>query len=304
MTKIDKRSLNDEEPHHRADRGDRVIALAEQPHVDRRMPFAKLPDDEARQRQRHHDQRADQDRRVEPVEVVAHVENRLQPYKNRRQQEKTNEVETREAPLTPAAIKQRTHDAGGQQRDGNVGVEQEAPAEKFRIPAAQIGAGHEWHHAEHAPKPDAERSQVLRIFAEQHGLPDRDYGAAGEAKQNARGHEKINRVAHGATERHRRVKNIGGDKHPVIAKPRRQPTRDHEAQRDAHHMVGRRPGAKARRHALQIARRVRREDRVARHIGQHQHIAQAKHNVEQQKAPSAQRTRVDHEAWLKAASAL
>ena len=72
-------SLNDEEPHHRADRGDRIIAPSEQPHVDRRMLFAKLPDDEARQRQDHHDQCADQDRRVEPVEVVAHVENRLQP---------------------------------------------------------------------------------------------------------------------------------------------------------------------------------------------------------------------------------
>ena len=231
---------------------------------------------------------------MEPVEVVAHVENRLQPKRIAASKQKTNEVETREAPPTPAAIKQRTHDAGGQQRDGNVGVEQKAPAEKFRIPAAEIGAGHEWHHAEHAPKPDAERSQILRIFAEQHGLSDRDYGAAGEAKQNARGHEKINRVAHGARKRHRRVKNIGADQHAVIAEPRREPTRDHEAQRDAHHMVGRRPSAKARRHALQTARRVRREHRIARHIGQHHHIAQPKHNVEQQKAPAAQRTMVDH----------
>ena len=230
---------------------------------------------------------------MEPVEVVAHVENRLQPIKNRRQQQKTNEIETREAPPPPAAIKQRAHDAGARQGDGDVRVEQKAPAEKLRIPAAKIGSQNERHHAEHAPKPDAERSQLLRIFAEQHGLSDRDNDAAGHAEQNPRDHQEINRVAHGATERHDGVRNIGGDKHAVIAEPRHEPTREPKAERDAHHMVGGRPSAEAQRHALQIARGVERKDRVARHIGQDQHIAEPKHDVEQQKAPSAQRTRVD-----------
>ena len=137
----------------------------------------------------------------------------------------------------------------------------------FGIPAADIDSGHERQHAEHSPKPHAKRSQVLGIFIEQHGLPDRDNGAAGHAEQDARRHEKVNRLAHAASERHHGINNIGGDEHAVIAEPRREPTGDNKAESDADHMVGRGPGAKARRHALQIARRIGRKDRVARHIG-------------------------------------
>ena len=47
------------------------------------MPFAELPDDKAGQRQDDHNERADQDVRVEPVEIIALIEDRLHPQQNR-----------------------------------------------------------------------------------------------------------------------------------------------------------------------------------------------------------------------------
>ncbi len=158
----------------------------------------------------------------------------------------------------------------------------------FGPPAADENPDHERHHAEDAPNSDAERAQLFGIFVQQHGLADRENDAAGEAKQNARGHEKVDRFAHGANEREDGIKRIGRDQSAVSAESGRDPARERKAQREADHMVRRRPSAEARRHALQIARRIGRDNRIARHIGQHDDIAESEHDVEQQETPSAQ----------------
>ena len=163
-----------------------------------------------------HDEGSEHSGRVEPVEVVAHVENRLRTEKYRGEQEKAYEVETMKTRANLAAVQQGARDAGGQERDRNVRVEQIAPAEMFGPPAAHENPDHERHHAEDAPKPDAERPQLFGIFVQQHGLADRENDAAREAKQNARGHEKIDRFAHGANEREDGIKRIGRDESAVM----------------------------------------------------------------------------------------
>ena len=61
--------------------------MGEEPNVHRRMPLAQLPDDEADERYDDRDQQAEEGPRpAEPIEVIALIEDGLQPEENNGQQ--------------------------------------------------------------------------------------------------------------------------------------------------------------------------------------------------------------------------
>ena len=162
-----------------------------------------------------------------------------------------------------AAVNQRTNDGGDRQSDDNIRVEEGTPSEIFGVPAACEDPDGKRHHAEDAPDSDSEGSLFGRIFAEQHSLSDGEYDAAGKPEEEAHRDKRPDGVAC-------------------------QPSGDRKAESRADHMIGGGPSPKARSHALKIPSRVRRENSIARDVGQDDDIRQAGRPVQQNAALATQ----------------
>ncbi len=210
------------------------------------MSLPEFPDDETGKRHEQHHRDGLEERRIQPIEIVAHVEQRLKPQEQHRQQHKPDQVEAR-VPATKASPVQQ----GGQRADNHecqheIQVEQKTPPEHVRdIPPHRHPDG-EGRNAEQAPDGQGDRLQSLGILVEQHGLGDRQRDATGNPLHNASGNELRERLAITAQIRRHAVHHKGPDQQAVIADTSREVSRKGKAQGQPDHEVGLRPGEKTR----------------------------------------------------------
>jgi hypothetical protein len=91
------------------------------------VTFSQFPNDEARQRNNNHGERARKDWGCKPIEVIALIQNGLRPEENEGEQKEAYAVKARDATSKAAPIKQRSgHCRDGQSND-DIRVEKGAP---------------------------------------------------------------------------------------------------------------------------------------------------------------------------------
>ena len=78
--------------------------MHEQSQVQGRMSLAQFPDDEAGKRDQQDHGDSLEKWGIQPVKVVAHIQQRLQTQEQDGEQEKAYDIETRVSPVKPAPV--------------------------------------------------------------------------------------------------------------------------------------------------------------------------------------------------------
>jgi hypothetical protein len=94
--------------------------MHEHPQIQAGMTLAELPDDETGKGQDKDDGDGLQKRRIEPIEIVAHVEQRLQAQQQDGEQDKSHRIEPSIVPTEPASVQQRTQHADDDHREHEI----------------------------------------------------------------------------------------------------------------------------------------------------------------------------------------
>ena len=226
--------------HHRDGPGGEV-AVAEQAQVDDRILVGQFPDHEHRQRDRRDDGQHHDRGRVEPVLVVAEVEQDLQRAHAQHQGGQADVVHLRLFQPFRAALQLAAHHRAGEDADRHVDEEDPFPAVVVGDPAAQDRAGDGRDHRHHRQQRDRLSAPCRRIDRQQQRLGDRVHRPGHEALQRARQHQQAHAVGDAAQERGDHERHRRPHEQLAFAEAARQPAGQRQRDRGAHRERGDHP---------------------------------------------------------------
>ena len=238
--------VDTEEPRITADQhdgADAEVAVHEQAQVDHRVAVGQFPDHEHRQ-EHHRNQATDNDeRRLEPVQVVAFVEHDLQRPDTDNQRQQADVVHRLAAGDHRPGTHLLAHHSGGKQANGHVDEEDPRPAVTVGDPAPQDRPGNGRHHRYHRQQRQGHPPLGRGVDGNQQGLGHRVQRPGDHALQYAETDQLGHRLGDTAQERRQHEQQRGPDEQFHFAKPPAEPASQRQGDGIAHRERGNDPGA-------------------------------------------------------------
>ena len=212
------------------------------------MAVGEFPDDEEGQGDRRDQRAADDEVRLEPVQVVALVEDDLQGADADHQGDQADVVHRRLLDHHRACLQLLVDDESGEQADRHVDEEDPRPAVVVGDPAAEDRPGDRRHHRDHREQGQGHAALRRWVDGDQQGLGDRIQRPGDEALQGAEADQRRHRLGDAAEERGEYEQQRGGDEQAHLADPPGQPAGQRQGDGVAHGERGDHPGALFRTH--------------------------------------------------------
>jgi len=220
--------------------------------------FALNPSERGERRGARDGQRDDR-ARVEPVEALAALEQRLQRADAERQQREAEEVDARDLAHVTRIGQQPERQRERERAERQVDVEDPRPRQRVRQPAAERGPERRSDHDAHAEDGHGHAEFLGREHFVEHGLRRRQQRAAAQTLHDAPRHELGQRVRVAAEERGDGEQRDRPGEVAAPAEERRQPAGDRQHDHVRHDVAGRHPGDLVQRCA-QVPHHVRDRD--------------------------------------------
>ncbi len=246
---------------HQHQRADAEVAMGEQAQVDHRMAVGHFPDHEHRQRD-HGNRRADNDEiRLEPVQVIALVEDHLQRANANDQGDQTDVIHWLATGHHRPFRQLRTHHHHRKDADRHVDEEDPRPAVTVGNPAAENGPGNRRDHRDHRQQCQGHPAFRRRIHRDQQRLRHRVQRPGDQALQHAKADQLGHRSGDTAEKRRQHKQHRRPQKQLHLAEAAAEPTGQRQRNRVAHGERSNNPGALLRTHP-EVA-----GNRRQRHVG-------------------------------------
>ncbi|PNG86873.1 hypothetical protein CBL13_00721 [Pseudomonas putida] len=219
------------------------VAVHKQAQVDHRVPVGQFPDHEYRQ-EHHRNQAADNDeRRLEPVQIVALVQHYLQGPNADNQGQQANVIHRLAAGDHRARAHLLAHHGSCKQADGHVDEEDPWPAVAIGNPAPKNRPGNRRHHRDHRQQRQCHPPFCRGVDSNQQGLGHRVKRPGDHTLQDAKPDQLGHRLGDTAQERSQHEQQRGPDEQFHFTKAPAQPAGQRQGDSVAHRERGDDPGA-------------------------------------------------------------
>ncbi|MND98330.1 hypothetical protein D3C80_906760 [compost metagenome] len=222
---------------------DAKVAVHKQSQVDYRVLVGQFPDDEGHQEHQRNQTANDNEVRLEPIQVIAFIQDNLQGADTDDQAQQTDVIHR----LTLGHYRSRTHllahDYCGKQADRYVDEEDPRPAVAVSDPAPKDRPGNRRHHRDHRQQCQGHAALGRWIDGDQQRLGHRVQRASNDPLQHAKPHQLRHRTGNATEERGQYEQQCGPDKQLHLTETSAQPAGQRQSNGVAHRERGDDPGA-------------------------------------------------------------